>query len=429
MSAEDRLRTALHAAADDTPVDPASYDRIERRTVAARRRRRGVGGGLAAVALVAVAVTVPLALRDDGGEPVQTGPASDTRDTTTTTSSTTTTEPESTPTEPAVDEPLFRWPSDGTGYDSTGDLVTAFAEEYLGVVRPAVEDNGDSTFTVRPRGEGGAPAPAEGPRTVVEVGPFGGSTVVIGAVSPNIRVDLPAAGTAITSPVRVSGQARNLFEGTVIVEVRTEAGDAPVVTVPGIAAGSGPELADFSVEVPFGGLPAGRGGIVVKSDSGLEGTPEATVVPLTFGSPPATDTTEVRVYLLDQRGDYVPVTRQVPRTTGVLRASLEQLLAGATPEEQARGLTSPFDDDAALLRGVTITPDGTAVVDLERGFGTAIPNSSTSAMSAAILASLDHTVFQFPSVVRVSYRFGGECGTFGEIDPDFLCEPRTRDEY
>ncbi|MCI3949037.1 MAG: hypothetical protein K0R11_971, partial [Acidimicrobiales bacterium] len=109
MSAEDRLRTALHAAADDTPVDPASYDRIERRTVAARRRRRGVGGGLAAVALVAVAVAVPLALRDDGGEPVQTGPASDTRDTTTPTSSTTTT------TEPGTTErlwtPSWAWPA------------------------------------------------------------------------------------------------------------------------------------------------------------------------------------------------------------------------------------------------------------------------------------------------------------------------------
>ena len=24
---------------------------------------------------------------------------------------------------------------------------------------------------------------------------------------------------------------------------------------------------------------------------------------------------------------------------------------------------------------------------------------------------------------------GGECGTFGELDPDLLCDRRTRDQY
>jgi len=211
--------------------------------------------------------------------------------------------------------------------------------------------------------------------------------------------------------------------------VRASGADAPLATVPTTAAGSGSELAPFSVDVPFDTPGTGRGAIVVRSDSGLEGTPEATVVPLTFAAQAAPATTEITVYLQDQAGDFVPVTRQVPRTQAVLRAALEQLLIGATAEEEARGLSSPFSDDADLLRGVTITPDGTAVVDLVADFADRIPNSSTSAMSFAILGSLDHTVFQFPSVVWVSYRFGGECGTFGEIDPDVLCQPRTRDEY
>jgi hypothetical protein len=225
----------------------------------------------------------------------------------------------------------------------------------------------------------------------------------------------------------VAGEARNLFEGTVIVEVRDGSG-AILTTMSTTADGSGPELARFAVQVAFS-PPVGRGAIVVKSDTGIEGTPEATVVPVTFGAGGAQPTMEVTVFLVDQEQDFVPVTRQVRRTAGVLRAALEQLLLGATPEDEARGLGSPFDDHADLLRGVTISEDGTAIVDLDPDFGLRIDNSSTSAVSYAILGSLDRTVFQFPSVVRVAYRFGGECGTFYDSSPDYLCEPRTRDEY
>jgi hypothetical protein len=249
----------------------------------------------------------------------------------------------------------------------------------------------------------------------------------VSAASPNLVVDAPALGASASSPLRVSGRGRNLYEANVIVEVRVEFAGAglPLAVVPTTAAGSGPDLAPFSVDVPFDASGATRGAVVVRSDSGLEGTPEATVVPVDFPAPDPGATTEIQVFLQDAQQDFVPVTRSVPRTQAVLRAALEQLLTGATPEEEARGLSSPFSDDADLLRSVTITGNGTAVVDLDPSFGTAVADSP----NAAVLGSLDHTVFQFPSVVWVSYRFGGECGTFGEIDPSLLCDPRTRDEY
>jgi hypothetical protein len=421
MTTEDRLRTALHAAADDTEIAPDSFDRIERRTVVARRRRRAVGGGLALAAVVALAAGVPLALQDDG-EPVRVGPASDTRETTTTTS-TTTTPPAETPAEPA----LFRWPAsvDDRTFDDHVLLVQAFAEEYLGVVEPDLSDNGDDTTTVRPRREDGSTAPADGPRTVVEWTTVDGHVVVIGATSPNIQVAAPTPGAEITSPVTVSGQARNLYEGTVIVDVRGDGVPTPLATVPTTAAGSGPELAAFSVDVPYEVALADRGALVVKSDSGLEGTPEATVVPVRFGSQSAGETIQVTVYLQDQQGDFVPAQRTVPFTAGVLRASLLELLEGVTSEEEARGLTSPFDDDANLLRGVTITDDRTAVVDLEPD----VVDALAGADGAAVLASLDHTVFQFPSVTWVTYRVDGGCESFAGLDTELLCERRSRDEY
>ena len=421
MSVEDRLRTALHDEADGTHVDPASFDRIERRTAVARRRRRAMGGGLALVAVVAVAVGVPLALQDDG-EPVRTGPASETQGTVTTTS-TTTSPPAEAPT-----APLFQWPA--AGDDRTFDdhvlLVEAFAEEYLGVVDPDLRENGDDTTTVRPRREDGSAPPADGPQTVVEWTTVNGNVVVTGATSPNIHVDTPPRGAEIPSPYHVSGEARNLYEGTVIVDVRSDGLPQPLATVPTTAAGSGPELAAFGVDVTFEVPLAGRGAIVVRSDSGLEGTPEATVVPVRFGPQRAGDTIEVTVFLQDPQGDFVPVQRTVPFTAGVLRASLEQQLLGASPDEQARGLTSPFSEDGQLLRGVTITQeDRTAVVTLEPG----IVEALAGADGAAVLASLDRTVFQFPTVTWVRYEVGGECRSFAGIGTELLCERRTRDQY
>jgi hypothetical protein len=420
MNTEDRLRTALHAAADDTEVDPASFDRIERRTASARRRRRAVGGGLAVVALVAVAIGVPLALRD-GGESVQVGPASDTRETTTTTS--TTTEPAPAPTE----EHAFQWPAPGD--DRTfGDpqaAVQAFAEEYLGVVGPFVVDNGNSTFTVRPQREGGGPTPADGPRTVVEVTTVDGHFAVTGATSPNIEVDTPAFSEEVSSPVRVSGRARNLFEANVIVDVRSETSPTPLATEATTAAGSGPELAPYTLDLSFEEPGVGRGAIVVRSDSGIEGTPEATVVPVLFGTDTAGRTREVTVFLQDPQGDFLPVQRTIPFTSGVLRASLEQLLRGTTADDEARGFSSPFSENGDLLRGVTIAEDGTAVVDLDPG----IVDELAGADGAAVLASLDRTVFQFPTVTWVRYSVGGGCADFAGIGTDLLCERRSRDEY
>ncbi len=417
MNTEDRLRTALSAVADDTDVDAAgSLDRIERRTAQARRRRRGVGGALA-LALVAVGVAVPLALRDDGGESVQVGPAGSTRETTTTTS---TTAPEAPA--PPVEDHAFVWPAPGDDrtFDEPLLVATAFADEYLGM-EAVVEPAGDDAFTARPGTEGGGTVPVDGPRTLVRTASVDGHAVVVGASSQNIQVDTPAPAAAIPASVRVSGTARNLYEGNVIVEVRDLRG-AVVATTFTTALGSGPERAPFSVDVSFE-PPVGRGAIVVKSDSGIEGTPEATVVPVTFDAP--APTTEVTVFLQDERGDFVPVTRLVPRTTGVLRASLEQQLLGAYPGEQARGLTSPFSENGDLLRGVTITEDRTAVVDFEPG----IVDALAGADGAAVLASLDRTVFRFPSVTWVRYHVGGECRSFAGIDTELLCERRSRDEY
>lgn len=105
----------------------------------------------------------------------------------------------------------------------------AFAERYLGITGAVLFDlrptgNGAAEVPVGFRGEGGRPATL--PTTVVQVRQLGtlgtsGAWTVVGATSPDIEVDVPAAAARVASPVALAGRAR-AFEGTVQVEVRED---------------------------------------------------------------------------------------------------------------------------------------------------------------------------------------------------------------
>lgn len=131
--------------------------------------------------------------------------------------------------------------------------------------------------------------------------------------------------------------------------------------------------------------------------------------------------------------------RTLPRSPGVARAALQALLAGPTPEEQARGLRSPFSAaTAGLLKRVFITADGTAWVDLADP-GDAVPGASSSCTAAEIDSQIRHTLRQFSSVKQVivgiegqgaRYQawLGAECpppgGAAGTMAPDARrCRP------
>jgi spore germination protein GerM len=128
--------------------------------------------------------------------------------------------------------------------------------------------------------------------------------------------------------------------------------------------------------------------------------------------------TEVLVYLLsadsgshDYGCGYVtPVTRLV-QSPAVLAGALDALLAGPTDAELADGFGSWFADDVGWeLSSVTIT-NGIAFIDLTED-SQPIPNASTSCGSMALLAQLDFTATQFPTVDRTVYSFGGDVAAF-----------------
>jgi Sporulation and spore germination len=134
---------------------------------------------------------------------------------------------------------------------------------------------------------------------------------------------------------------------------------------------------------------------------------------------PAGSARIVRVRIFAPRGSpgsacarVFPLSRSVT-APAVLTGSLRALLRGPTAAERRRGYGGWFSaKTAGMLRGVRVT-NGLAYVDF-RNFSRVIPNASSSCGSAMLLAQLDRTSTQFPTVRRAIYSFEGSILAFYE---------------
>jgi germination protein M len=125
----------------------------------------------------------------------------------------------------------------------------------------------------------------------------------------------------------------------------------------------------------------------------------------------------------DANPTLVPVSRVVPRTEGVGRAALEELLAGPTELEACCGISTAIPEGTILL-GLTIE-DGLATVDLSREFES---GGGTFSMGAR-LAQVVYTITRFPTVDRVNFQLDGEPVTVFSGEGLVLDHPVTRDDY
>lgn len=132
----------------------------------------------------------------------------------------------------------------------------------------------------------------------------------------------------------------------------------------------------------------------------------------------ATTTRSVEIFLINDRrgdpcGEVFPVSRTVP-AAAPLRPALEALLAGPTPAERDQGYGGWFSAETAdLLEGVRLE-DRRALVSFSRRLREVIPNASSSCGSAGLLAQLDRTVTQFPTVDEARYSLEGDRAAFYE---------------
>ena len=108
----------------------------------------------------------------------------------------------------------------------------------------------------------------------------------------------------------------------------------------------------------------------------------------------------------------LPLKRVVP-APALLNGAVRALLAGPTTPERARGYGGWFSvKTAGYLRSVRIAR-GVAYIDF-RNFARRIPNASSSCGSALLLAQLDRTAEQFPTITRAVYSFDGSRNAFYE---------------
>lgn len=143
----------------------------------------------------------------------------------------------------------------------------------------------------------------------------------------------------------------------------------------------------------------------------------ATAVPEPEALPPASGRAEVKVFM-PRGGPGLSCARVYPlrrtvTTPAVLTGAMRALLAGPTTAERRRGFDGWFSSKTAdKLRTVRVR-DGVAYVDFS-DFRRVIPNASSSCGSALLLAQLDNTARQFPSVRRAVYSFNGDRRAFYE---------------
>ena len=96
----------------------------------------------------------------------------------------------------------------------------------------------------------------------------------------------------------------------------------------------------------------------------------------------------------------------------MLHDAMNWLLRGPRSGERKRGAASFFSArTAGMVNSVRISDDGTARIDFD-DFRKIIPGASSSCGSASLLAELDRTAKQFPSVDRAVYSFEGSKRAF-----------------
>ena len=126
-------------------------------------------------------------------------------------------------------------------------------------------------------------------------------------------------------------------------------------------------------------------------------------------------TATVKVYFAhgpqQQSCTNVRARKRTVAAPGVLRGAMAALLRGPTRAERRAGYGGWFSSrTAGRLRGVRISA-GVARIDF-RDLRRIIPNASTSCGSALLLAQLNRTARQFPTVRRAVYSFDGNVRAF-----------------
>ena len=186
---------------------------------------------------------------------------------------------------PSIIQPATAiWPfvANTPGYPDPVEAARTFAVDYLGFATPVIGSfqQGDSQS-----GEVNVQASPSGPVTTVLVRMLTSASTwwVLGASTPNLRLESPAALATIASPVILSGQS-TAFEATVNVQIRQDGMLTPLKEDI-LMGGANGDMGPFSKSISFPHPNSRAGAIVLKTMSAKDGNiSEASVIRVSFSS-------------------------------------------------------------------------------------------------------------------------------------------------
>jgi hypothetical protein len=141
--------------------------------------------------------------------------------------------------------------------------------------------------------------------------------------------------------------------------------------------------------------------------------------PIAYGQ--SRQTMTVRLYFPNTRRSKVecaarvfPATRRIPKTASVAKATLEQLFAGPTRQEKARGFISDFSEATKSLLISVNVKNKAAYVNLRNLLATApaLGNFTTSCGGTNFFGQVENTLKQFPSIKKVFFAVEGDPAFF-----------------
>jgi hypothetical protein len=109
-----------------------------------------------------------------------------------------------------------------------------------------------------------------------------GNWWVLGSATADVRLDSPATGETVSSPLTLTGEAR-AFEGHVTVRIMGDGNPRPLTT--GFVTGGGDVPRPFTGSFAFAAPPSGYGSIVLTTESARDGRVwSASVLRVRFGA-------------------------------------------------------------------------------------------------------------------------------------------------
>ena len=229
-----------------------------------------------------------------------------------------------------------------------------------------------------------------------------------------INVESPGPGETVNlSPLPIKGQARGqwFFEGSFPVEIRDLDGN---MVASGIAEAQGDWMTEdfvpFTASIAIKSGFQGKARLILRKDnpSGIPEFDDELNIPININI--VSETMAVNVFFgmttptsdIDPCDLVYPVSRSVPRTSGVAKAALEELFKGPTEEEKKEGFFTSLPDGVALNR--IVIADGEASVDFSQELEYQVGGSCRV---TAIRAQIIETLKQFSSVNKVVISING----------------------